>query len=292
MPPSLTERAKRTRSDSTGAEEDRKAKKTHNTLLVGEKCQPFGAVALIRKHSFAAQSMITILVGNEQIQYNVHAEVLSAHSTVLKEEVGDLDKTTEIKPILINDVSEETFNTFMTWIYAKKLATDGVLVTEMDDADESDDGSSVASNEDGDADDKSSIASNEVEGTKQSTKDATPDATGTSIVTSTQETEADVDNKPWDAELNRAGRVFGRLVDAFIFAARYDCSVFRRAVVLQLQRCIDKYNRVPCPTVVKRALDHLHLDAPLCRYLVIAMDTTRTTTRCRALAWPLYRRTS
>jgi hypothetical protein len=62
--------------------------------------------------------------------------------------------------------------------------------------------------------------------------------------------------------------VFGRLVDLWIFAVRYDCVGFQQAVMIQLQRCVDDWEVVPCPTVVKGALDNLKLGAPLCRYLI------------------------
>jgi hypothetical protein len=59
------------------------------------------------------------------------------------------------------------------------------------------------------------------------------------------------------------------LVDTFVFATRYKCAAFLNAAILQLQRCVYNYEVIPCPTVMKRALDQPDLGSPLCSYLII-----------------------
>lgn len=141
--------------------------------------------------------MVAILVGDDQTRFAVQARVLSAHSTVLKNAVGEHETTSEVKPIIICNVTEETFNTFVAWIYSNGVPTDSLVVAEM--------------NNEGRK--ESSVASNEADKTGQ--MNGYEIAPAASTVTPTRAIESN--DKPWDADLSNAGRVFERLVDAFVF---------------------------------------------------------------------------
>lgn len=79
--------------------------------------------------------MATILVGDGQTTFNVHAELLSANSCVLNGEIGNADSKNEIKPLIIRNVTAEVFDIFVTWIYAKNHSVDGVVVPEIEEDD-------------------------------------------------------------------------------------------------------------------------------------------------------------
>lgn len=46
--------------------------------------------------------------------------------------------------------------------------------------------------------------------------------------------------------LNWRDRNYVRLVDLYVFAAKYEALQFRQAIILTLQRCIYKWDRLPC----------------------------------------------
>jgi hypothetical protein len=59
----------------------------------------------------------------------------------------------------------------------------------------------------------SSVASRETRETESRAED---------VVSEEQAVEQKQDSQSWDVNLNRAGRVFGRLVNCFVFTVRYD----------------------------------------------------------------------
>ena len=222
--------------------------------------------------SVAAQRTVTVLVGEEDEQqaFQIHVELLSASSADFKEKIGKCDTREELKPLILNNVTVETFNTFTKWMYAQKSPTDGVEVEELHDdsgdgrksSQRTKDGSDVEE-PDGSRRERAGQQDRNVSGTSLSS-----DAQNKPDSDPGKSPETSKESVRWDARLNREGRVFGRLVDLWIFAARYDCVGFQQAVMIQLQRCVEDWEVVPCPTVVKRALDNLKLSAPLCQYLI------------------------
>ena len=63
-----------------------------------------------------------------------------------------------------------------------------------------------------------------------------------------------------DDEPDVYDRIFGRLLNLYVFESRYECHRFRQAVILQLQRCNHNWGPNPGPTMVKRVLPHLDID--------------------------------
>ena len=152
------------------------------------------------------------------------------------EKLAGIGPEVEIKPLILDDVSLESFTTFSRWIYARSDPTDGIAVDELDDDDESEGGS-----------DEQDAAQRIGAGNGEQTSHA----------------EA-IEEQP-----KRRDRVFRRLVDLYVFGARYDCPDLRLAVIFQLQRCVNDWEKLPGPNVLKHVLENLELDAPLCRYLIV-----------------------
>ena len=83
------------------------------------------------------------------------------------------------------------------------------------------------------------------------------------------EATAGTEDKLWYSGVHRKGRVFGRLLDLYIFANTYEIPRFKTAVMLEFQRFVASTDTLPYLTIVKHALDYLDLDSPMCQYLVI-----------------------
>ena len=145
--------------------------------------------------------------------------------------------------------------------------TASVEVDELEDLDNDSD-SDWTDGEDEYSDDHASDLNDATNGAEDSGQ-TDPASSSTTPSALPNDTASTCDSSPWYAGLNSQGRVFGRLVDLYIFAARYDALGIRQATILTLQRCINGLETLPCPTVLKRALDSLEIEVPLCRYLIV-----------------------
>lgn len=61
--------------------------------------------------------------------------------------------------------------------------------------------------------------------------------------------------------------MFARLLDLYIFANTYKAVIFKGVIMLAFQRYIETTETLPCPTIVKHALDNLDYKSPMCKYL-------------------------
>ena len=219
----------------------------------------------------------TVIVNEEtdQKQYALHASLLSHHSYEFSNKLGPLDPDTELKPLVVENVSFETFDCFAQWIQSQTEPDDGITVDELETAislvtrDINDGGSesgSTSSSSNGDDSDKEDGGEVEEEG-DSAARLVTVNGSATPGEPSPASAHVDQDSRSWYAGFEQQDRVFGRLIDLLVFAARYDCPDFQRAAMLQLQRCVYMFQAVPCPAVVNRACDALKIQAPLCRYL-------------------------
>lgn len=190
--------------------------------------------------SLAAQRTVPVIVKEESAEttFHIHTDILSASSVFFSEKISQNDSETDLKPLILNNVSLETFNVFSRWIYSDSEFTDGIVVDELNDVEISNDGG---------VSEHQGSNQNEAHGEHQ---------------------ENSGHDESEDDEPNIYDRVFGRLLELYVFGANSDCPGFRQAVILQLQRCIHDWTTIPGPVVVKDVLDHLDIASPLCKYLI------------------------
>lgn len=72
--------------------------------------------------SFATQKIVTVIVGEggEQTPFQIHANLLSSSSILFSEKIDADTFQAELKPLVLSDVSVETFKVFVDWIYGEK----------------------------------------------------------------------------------------------------------------------------------------------------------------------------
>ncbi|KAK3722240.1 hypothetical protein LTR37_002673 [Vermiconidia calcicola] len=239
------------------------------------------------KLSVAGQNVVTILVcggegdGEEQTPFRVHSNLLTANSTVFGAKIDLDDAYTESKPLIVDEVSAETFNTFVLWLYAGSSPTDSLLdvdeIGDLKDEFQSEEESGEESESESESEDhkekEKDVENDNASGLNYAIDHASTapvdGAASESGLPALSDGDAETTNSPWYSTLDRKGRVLARIVDVYIFAFRYKALKLRKAAMLSLQRCIDVWGVVPCPTILKHALDILEQDAPLFRYLVV-----------------------
>lgn len=81
------------------------------------------------------------------------------------------------------------------------------------------------------------------------------------------------DEKPakrlWWADLDRANRVFGRLLDLYNFSTFYGSPDFTKDVMKAWQVFTTTRKSYPCATVIRRAITEMDNSAPLYKYLIL-----------------------
>ncbi|KAK3687060.1 hypothetical protein LTR37_019174 [Vermiconidia calcicola] len=176
----------------------------------------------------------------------------------------------------MDDVNAEVFTNFVRWLYAGSSPTDsldveeiGALDTDSGSEEESQSESQSEDHKKKDNDDKNGNGgdlNNAIDGSSTAPVEGAGSASEHPALS---DRDAETTNSQWYAALDSKRRVFGRMMDLYIFAARYHALNFRTAAILTLQRCIDKWVDIPCPIVLKHALDHVEQDGSLFRFLAV-----------------------
>ena len=88
---------------------------------------PFHTKLLTSAFRSSARSVVTVLVveADEQTSFEVNADVLASSSMTFKEHLDYYDQQQELKPLVINNVTVEAFDTFIKWIGAGHQPTSG-----------------------------------------------------------------------------------------------------------------------------------------------------------------------
>ena len=177
--------------------------------------------------------------------------------------------------MILRDVGVEQFETFSKWLYTKEVVVEEIKESEQEDENDSDDGASTddsdgreeeADGEAGEGDDNESDSNEPSQTTANGVQqDQSPPAAETNGETNGETNPKD---NSWYAGVNRKGRVFARLLDLYIFANKFKIVSLKGAVMLRFQRFIEATATLPCPTIVKHALDHLDFKSSMmCKYL-------------------------
>jgi hypothetical protein len=145
----------------------------------------------------------------------------------------------------------EVFRAFRIWLYTKAVIVDG-----LDFDGGSDD------EKDADADEGANKRASEISVVgipERSLGGSNPTAANNN----------DDAQKLWYSNLKQRGRVFARLLDLYIFGDTYEIPPFKTAIMLEWQKFSTSQETLPCPTIVKHALDHLDINSSLCQFLIL-----------------------
>ena len=195
-------------------------------------------------------------------QFKIHKHLLCSACPRFREYLEEKEET---KVIILYDVGVGEFEAFSKWLYTKEVVVQELL------EEEARDGNSGTSN-DSDSDASEQLRDLEEEHRPQSNGQSPSPTNGIQEDNATSaeaDVEANEQDRTWYAGVNRKGRVFARLLDLYIFADTYKIVSFKRAVMLRFQGFIGFTETLPCPTIVKHALDSLDFDkSMMCKYLI------------------------
>jgi BTB/POZ domain len=222
-----------------------------------------GNVVLLTQklYSIADQEIVAVSVerhGEEPHQFNIHRHLLCSHSPRFRDFLEDEDET---KVMILREVGVEEFESFSRWLYTKELVVKEMKGEEVEednseDTDNSDESGEPGDNEEDDGNERDGNDPTLTRG-MQEDHNSPSEADG----------ETHIEDKTWYAGVNRKGRIFARLLDLYILADTYKVVSLRGAVMLRFQRFIASTETLPCPTIVKHALDNLDFKSMMCKYL-------------------------
>lgn len=208
--------------------------------------------------------------GKESKTFRVHKQVLIDAFETFRDKLESVDEDT--KPLILNDVIIETFETVSIWIYNNSkvivndyeaLLEDRQLYRDAIMASRSSKTVAVASEKvldrlvdlENDQADALTALSNEEQVQAGATQ---PDS-------ESGYTNSDI----WymNLELGRCGKVIARLVDVYLFGTFHYSAELRCAAILQLQRFMTTMSIQPSEAIVKYVIDKLGLESPLSQML-------------------------
>lgn len=231
--------------------------------------------------SFAGQKTVEIIIERKEEQsFCVHGTVLCAYSEEFKKKLDSLGE--ERKPLTLKNVSFNTFDAFVRWIYAIYGGKSQYASVELEAIDEACSTSDLveidAEEVDAQQTEEQHSSMNQCSASSLWVRPsrATSALFGNTAENLEQTAASDSGMQSNDStgqvngvprnQLSPKQRAYLDLVDLYIFVVRYDAIALRRVVVLTLQRLIESWELLPCYFVIKRALDDLYATAPLCNF--------------------------
>ena len=147
-----------------------------------------------------------------------------------------LNNKGEFDEMIIYDVSHECFKSFVCWVYFKKVS-----VQEMGGA--------------------------KIDWFRSTQLAPTPAGRKFRAMNPILPVRVTRSNESWWGGLSRNGRIYGRLLDLYIFAIAYRCGPFKKAVMLEAQRFLYSDRILPHPIIVNKAVSTLRGDSPFLQFL-------------------------
>lgn len=230
--------------------------------------------------------------GPDKRTFYIHENLLHSCSPTFRE---SLEASEDRKPLILHQVSAETFATFSRWVYTKELVVDEL---EYEDKDTSgserscqrficDRSSSErlscqrSSSEQANGDDQRAmdslyeVSEHGDRGRGRDKSASTPPATtngkarpGATNGTS-EDDEGDLEHPKGYSKLNSEGRVFVRLVNLYKFAIDFGAPTFKRRIMIEWQRWCSKNEIVPCSVSVRHLLNRVDVASQLCQYVIL-----------------------
>ncbi|KAI9769117.1 MAG: hypothetical protein M1840_004468 [Geoglossum simile] len=237
-----------------------KSKKRKRNSFAASSSSAFPRVVLTPHLQFRDQTIVTVkaVADKDTASFSVYKELLCNYSSVFRERLNPPSGAPGTPDSLTLQASAETFQVFLNWLYTKDLVVDG-----LDSDSESEDGGEDSAAESADP---------------GASGDANKQASEISVINISDGSQSDNDSITadngdsqglWYSGLKERGRVFGRLLELYIFGDVYKIQSFKTAVILEWQEFSTSKETLPCPTIVKRALDYLDLKSPLCQFLIL-----------------------
>lgn len=193
------------------------------------------------EQSNATQRIVEIVLESdpETETYNVHENLLREASTYLNEYLQKLEKA---KPLIIRNVRRDTFDTFCSWLYTRKVEIEDI--TEI---------------------------TSRVTGGKRFVHLA-------NLLDVNSDPEQSIDEKSHGHKA--ADRVYERLVSCYIFAHEFQARTFQNAIIQQLQRFqrglrgLKANERIlPCLSVVNTAVTSTGGGSAISRWFAASFGT-------------------
>ncbi|KAK7893963.1 hypothetical protein LTR67_006664 [Exophiala xenobiotica] len=225
----------------------------------------------------AHQPLVTILVksGTTTQEFSIQEGLTCSYSECFKDLLED---TQPPKQLTITDVTADSFGIFIQWLRTRALIVDELELKE-EDSDYEDDKEpkclirTCCMWEDSarEPDQQSSDTK-----TKHLQTDGDPASSSSDSGTETVDTE-----QLWYSGLCRTQRVYGRLLDLYILADRYEAPVVKREIVLKWQRFTFSALKFPGLMVIQRAIENLSIESSLCRYMTACFSRMMVQNSCQ-----------